>query len=197
MRGEVVFTVEEGSQKVTKLEFSKPKSDFANSFKIHPEIDKNEWKNTGMIIATDDEMGFAPGSKIDAFRYKIAADEESQLPFEINIFTTKAAGGKTKISLELEYSNSGSKGNGKASSFSNIAVLVSVSDEPKLLKIDNSTSNLDQKTGTIAWCTELLNEENSSSLLQFYTTTEEEKLFPLKVSFEYEGSAHSVFDIYE
>jgi hypothetical protein len=197
VRGEVVFTVDEGSQKVTNLEFAKPKSDYASSFKVHPEIDKNQWKETGMITATDEETGFAPGSRIDAFRYKIAADEESQLPFEINIFTTKAAGGQNKISLELEYSNSGKNGNGKSSNFSNITALISVSDEPKLLKIDNSTSNLDQKTGTIAWSTDSLNEENSNSVLQFYTTTEEDKLFPLKLSFEYEGSAHSVFDIYE
>ena len=196
LRGEVVFTVGE-VKKVTKIEFSKPKSEYASKFKIHPEIDKNQWKDTGMLIATDEEMGFAPGSKIDALRYKITADEESQLPFEINIFTTKAAGGKTKISLELEYSDTGKNGKGKASNFSNITVRLNVSDEPQLLKINNSTSNLDQKTGTIAWCTESLNETNSDSLLQFYTTTEEDRLFPLSLAFEYEGSVHSVFDIYE
>jgi len=75
-------------------------------------------------------------------------------------------------------------------------VLIKVSDEPKLVKIENSTSNLDSKTGMITWMTEKLDNENSNALLQFFTTTEESHLFPLIVSFDYKGSAKSVFDIY-
>jgi hypothetical protein len=197
VRGEVVFTVPEESSKVTRVEFMKPKEEFFKQFKVHPEIDKQQWRDTGALIAEDDETGFAPGSRIDAFRYKISSDEEVQPPFEFNIFSTKAAGGKQKISLELEYPDSSGSADQKPAEFKNITVLISVSDEPKLLKIDNSTTNLDQKSGTIVWMVESLNEANASALLNFYTTTDEATLFPLKVSFEYTGSSSSVsvFDV--
>ena len=148
-----------------------------------------------MIIASDQETGFAPGSTINACKYKITDEVETQLPFEISIFTTKAAGGKSKISLELEYTEDDQ--NKTPSVFKDVSVLIKVSDEPKLIKIENSTSNLDSKAGMITWTTESLDETNNNALLQFFTTTEESHLFPLIVSFEYKGSAKSVFDIYE
>src|SRR5690606_21334625 len=116
------------------------------------------------------------GSKIDAMMYKYASEEETQLPFDFNIFTSKAAGGKQKVSLELEFTESAING---------IQVGIAVQDEPKLLKIDNSTSDFDAKTSMITWVTGSLSEEKQSSMMQFYTTTEEEALFPLKLSFEH------------
>ena len=186
--------MEESSEKVTEIDFAQPKSEYFKQFKITPEIEKSEWRDRGVIIPSDEETGFAPGSTINACKYKITDEVEAQLPFEISIFTTKAAGGKSKISLELEYSEDDS--NEKPSTFSDVNVLIKVSDEPKLVKIENSTSNLDSKTGMITWMTEKLDNENSNALLQFFTTTEESHLFPLIVSFDYKGSAKSVFDIY-
>jgi len=190
----MVFSVNESSDKVTQFDFETPKKEYFKQFKINSEINKGELRDTGVISASDQETGFAPGSKIDAFRYKITDEVEVSLPFEISIFSTKAAGGKQKISLELEHIETDDPS--KPSAFTNINVLVKVADEPKLLKIDNSTSNLDQKSGMISWVTENLNEVNNNSVLQFYTTTEESTLFPMIVSFEYKGPAHSIFDIY-
>ncbi len=117
------------------------------------------------------------------------------MPFEINIFPTKAAGGKTKISLELVYNED--EENTKPSTFSNINIFIKVKDEPKLIKIsENSSSNLDNKSGMISWEIPSLTPEEDTALLHFYTTSEEDSLFPLIVSFDYTGSAKSVFDIY-
>ncbi|CAI2366781.1 unnamed protein product [Moneuplotes crassus] len=195
IKGEASFDIPEDSEKVTQFDFGTPKPEYFKQFKIHPDIDKEQFKNDGVIVASDQEIGFAPGSSLGAFRYKITDEVESSLPFEISIFATKAAGGKQKISLELEYQED--TDNEKKSEFSNINIFIKVSDEPKLIKIDNnSTSNLDNKSGMISWMISALTEESSNSLLQFYTTTEESMLFPLIVSFDYKGSAKSVFDIY-
>ena len=170
-----------------------------------------KFKNSGIITAVDQETGFPAGSSIGAFRYKITDELESSLPFEISIFSTKAAGGKQKISLELEYTNDDS--NPTPSVFTNISIFIKVTDEPKLIKMDdNSSSNLDSKSGMISWNIPSLSKEYNNSKgsevstkgdewrnssLQFYTTTEENTLFPLIVSFDYTGSAKSVFEIYE
>ncbi|CAI2374672.1 unnamed protein product [Moneuplotes crassus] len=103
IKGETTFDIPEDGEKVTQFDFGTPKPEYFKQFKIHPEIDKEEFKNNGLIAASDKETGFAPGSSIGAFRYKITDEVECSLPFEISIFATKAAGGKQKISLELEY----------------------------------------------------------------------------------------------
>mmetsp|Transcript_28839 Transcript_28839/g.25519 ORF Transcript_28839/g.25519 Transcript_28839/m.25519 type:complete len:179 (+) Transcript_28839:63-599(+) len=177
-----------------KVDFAQPKEEYFKNFKITREIEKSEWRDHGVLIASDKETGFAPGSSINACRYKITDNVETQLPFEISIFTTKAAGGKSKVSLELEYTESDTA---IPSVFKDVNVLIKVSDEPKLIKIENSTSNLDQKTSMITWITESLDETNSSALLEFYTTTDESYLFPLIVSFDYKGSQKSIFEIYD
>lgn len=149
------------------------------------------WKDRGLLLADDKETGFAAGANIDAIIYKYAAEEEAQLPFDFNIFTTKAAGGKTKVSLEMEFTESATPGENKLQ-FQNLTVIISIVDEPKLLKIENSTSNFDQRSGMIMWMTEGLSEETPTSVLQFYTTTEEDTMFPLKVSYQYEGRTSGV-----
>ena len=150
IKGETTFDIPEDSDKVTQFDFGAPKPEYFKQFKIHPEIDKAEFKNNGTIVASDQETGFAPGSSLGAFRYKITDEVECSLPFEISIFATKAAGGKQKISLELEYTEDSD--NEKSSEFSNINIFIKVTDEPKLIKIDdNSSSNLDSKSGMISW----------------------------------------------
>lgn len=188
VRGTVGLMVDEGGEKVTKIDFVQPNASLFKQFKVHPEIDKSTWKSTGSLSASDEETGFAPGSNIDAIIYKYAAEEEAQLPFDLNIFTTKAAGGKTKVSLELEYT----EGDGEVKPvYRNMTVAVSVTDQPKLLKLENSTADFDQKTSQINWVTEGLSPESENAILQFYTTTDEETLFPLKVSYEHENSGDS------
>lgn len=185
------FSVEDTGDKVTQLEFMQPKAELFKQFKVHPDVDKQAWKDRGILLAEDQETGFAPGSNIDAIIYKHAAEEEAQLPFEFNIFCTKAAGGKTKVSLELEFTEPSDPEKNKLN-YQNITVIIMVTDEPKLLKIDNSTSNFDKKSGMIMWMTDGLSEEIQNSVLQFYTTSEEDTMFPLKVSYQYEGQTSVV-----
>lgn len=192
IKGTVAFTVENTDQKVTQIEFAQPRSELFKQFKVHPEIDKHAWKDRGVLLADDQEIGFSPGTQIDAIVYKHAAEEEAQLPFEFSIFTTKAAGGKTKVSLEVEFTESTGNADDTQPIYKNLTVIISVADEPKLLKIDNSTSSFDNKSGMIMWMIEKLYEDTSSALLQFYTTTEDETMFPLKVSYLYEGQTSSI-----
>lgn len=175
---------------MTKIEFVKPQAHLAKNFKVHPEIDKNAWKDTGVLSADDQETGFTPGSSIDAIIYKLSAEEEVQLPFDLNIFTTKAAGGKQKVSLELEFTenvtNSGLVTQIQPH-FKNIVILIKVTDEPKLQKMENSNSDFDKNSGVITWKTDIISNDHENAVLQFYTTTEEDVMFPLKVSYEHEN----------
>jgi len=156
---------------------------------VHPDIDKNAWKEKGMIVASDQEAGFAIGAKIEGFVYKHASDEESQLPFSLNSFITKAAGGKNKVSLELEFTENT---DGKNSFFRNLSIGITIEDEPKLIKVENSTTSIDSnKTRAIMWNIDELSETSENPILQFYTTTPEDVLFPLKVSFEQENDGEN------
>ena len=193
IKGTVSFLVEDTGKKVTQIEFVQPQTSLFKQFKIHPEIDKNSWKDRGMLIASDQESGFIPGSKIEALIYKYASELETQLPFSLNIFITKAAGGKNKVSLELEFTENSE---GKNNIFRNIQIGITVEDEPKLIKIENSTTNLDQKSKTITWLVEDLNESTENPILQFYTTTAEEVLYPLKVSFEQENDEENTQQLF-
>lgn len=179
IKGTVKFMVSEESKKVTEIEFVQPQSSLFKNFKVHPEINKAQWKERGQLIASDQETGFTPGSEIQGMLYKHKSYDETQLPFEISIFTTKAAGGKVKVALELEYTENSE---GKNSEYKNVQVKIQVQDEPKLLSIDNSTTNFD--SGFITWTTQDLNSEYPSSSLQFHSKSEEESMFPVKVSYE-------------
>lgn len=185
--------VEDTGKKVTQIEFIQPQASLFKQFKIHPEIDKNAWKDRGMIIASDQESGFIPGSKIEALIYKYSSELETQLPFSLNTFISKAAGGKSKVSLELEFTPNT---DGMNSSFNSISVSITVEDEPKLIKVDNSTTNLDQKSKTINWTVDELNEASENPILQFYTTTPEEVLYPLKVSYSQENDGENTQQLF-
>lgn len=193
IKGTVSFMVEDTGIKVTQIEFVQPQASLFKQFKIHPEIDKIAWKERGMFIASDDESGFIPGAKVEALIYKYSSELETQLPFSLNTFISKAAGGKNKVSLELEFTPNSE---GKNSNFNSISVSITVDDEPKLIKVDNSTTNFDQKSKTISWSVDDLNEASDNPILQFYTTTSEEVMYPLKVSYSQENDGENTQQLF-
>lgn len=179
IKGTVSFTVSEESKKVSKIDFIQPQSSLFRNFKVNGEIDKKMWKERGELVSTDQEHGFTPGSEIQGIIYKHKSSDETQLPFELSIFTTKAAGGKIKVALEVEFLENSE---GQNSSFKNVEVKIAIQDEPKLIGIENSTTNLE--SGSITWIIADLNSEYNSASLQFHTKSEEESMFPLKVGYE-------------
>lgn len=177
------FEVQDDKKKVTEIDFVQPNASLFKNFKIHPEIDKQAWKDRGTILAADQESGFMPGNEIQALIYKHNSDDETQLPFELSIFTSKAAGGKIKVALEVEFTENSDGANSK---YSGINIGIKVQDEPKLLSIENSTTSF--ANGQILWTINDLNQENTNATLQFHTKSEEESMFPLKMSYTHENT---------
>lgn len=183
--------IKESKNKVTQIDFVQPQSSLFKQFKIHPEIDKNQWKDRGVLSAVDQENGFTPDSNIEAIIYKYNSEQESQLPFDISIFTTKGAGGKVKVALELEFTENP---NGTNSKFSNIVIKVAVEDEPKLVNIENSTTSKSDKC--ITWEIKELSEEYSNAALHFLTKSAEESMFPINVSYTQENTGDNTEQLF-
>ena len=146
VKGTVSFTVEEENKKVSQIEFIQPQGHLFKNFKVGPEIDKQAFKTRGMFIASDEDEGFIPGNEVQALIYKYASDDETQLPFEFSIFTSKAAGGKIKVALEIEFVENTE---GENSQFDDIRVKIKVEDEPKIMNIENS--EISTSSGGIVW----------------------------------------------
>lgn len=178
VKGTVSFLIKETKSKITEIAFLKPKESLFKQFKVHPDIDKNQWKDRGILSATDQEEGFNPEERIEAITYKYISEEESQLPFDISIFTSKAAGGKVKVAFELEFKENPDGANNK---FTNISIKTSIEDEPKLLNIENSSTNL--SATCLSWEINELSDEYPTAALQFHTKSSEETMFPIKISY--------------
>ena len=78
------------------------------TFKVHPEIDKQEWNKNKVIqsknSSTEDYSGegISTQTKLDVLRYRYTSKSETDLPFTINVFNSKKQG-KNVITMEVEY----------------------------------------------------------------------------------------------
>jgi hypothetical protein len=78
------------------------------TFKVHPEIDKQEWNKNKIIQSKNSSSedysaeGISTQTKLDVLRYRYTSKSETDLPFTINVFNSKKQG-KNVITMEVEY----------------------------------------------------------------------------------------------
>ena len=134
------------------------------------------------IICPSDENGFPAHSRLDAIRYRYMSKDAKDLPFTINIFTSKK-NNKNVITFEVEY-NKECNLNFKKFERITIAMNTGAGVDIDILKKGNNQVEIDQGSNVILWHVENLVEEETAVLSFSSEKIQFDDMFPLEVRFD-------------
>lgn len=159
-------------------------SSFADKvkFRIPPDFRKPSWNK--QRIFEPSQGAFVPGQKYEASIYKYTSQDETALPFLVNVWLAKAAHGGHSMTLEVEWNEDTEF---QYPALNDIQIIIPLHDQPQIEQVENSGVGTGAD-GEFIWTITTLSEDEPSAILKLSTTTPENALFPLNVHINSEES---------